>query len=547
MMSVGISFFVLFLFAISCKESSQNLSVTDGKNEENAETETYTETVVEKIPTVPSCEERFSSLTNSIYQKDLELYYKNLPYIVSEVKVYPVLYLKKPIPVKTVSAVTQKGSKIISGIENIRSELKNSVKPYLAVRNFAKKHVKNKQLIREVFLSQGYFFDDNIEFAKAMVRELRIADLFDDPVVFRVRNNRIEKLTRKSEEYFDSDGKPAFLHLNERLSAEAIERNTLFHLDLTVPALQTGARRIIPKVVDENEAWVELIFPSGNIFPALIGLDEGNTKVLCIGKDQKSLTEEKKDAAFFWSQIQSLKKAVDLFVEERPMFDEPSDEPEGEQEDGILRQSWKEAYFQKKKKFLVREVEYDVFNKKGAPIPPQVCADYVFDVWERAFGTWYVSKNEQPSRKQGVVDFSQIQGLNRRHIASVLDYSIQSETTSPFERYDIPRRNWVPLKSMRRFVINLLRFKAKYREGDILVIHGLRDEDEKEHFHTVIILETDPITGFPTVVTDNQGRPRITSLKTAMRSAPRRSIKYILRIHPKLNNSSQIALKENDE
>jgi hypothetical protein len=46
----------------------------------------------------------------------------------------------------------------------------------------------------------------------------------------------------------------------------------------------------------------------------------------------------------------------------------------------------------------------------------------------------------------------------------------------------------------------------------------------------VLVLEADPLTGLPMVVADNAGRPRIRSLVTAMRSAPRRAVKHRLRL-----------------
>jgi hypothetical protein len=53
----------------------------------------------------------------------------------------------------------------------------------------------------------------------------------------------------------------------------------------------------------------------------------------------------------------------------------------------------------------------------------------------------------------------------------------------------------------------------------------------KEHFHTLLVLETYPLTGIPKVVADNAGKPHIRTLASAMRSAPRRMLKYRLRLN----------------
>ena len=121
-----------------------------------------------------------------------------------------------------------------------------------------------------------------------------------------------------------------------------------------------------------------------------------------------------------------------------------------------------------------------------------------------------------------------ISGLFRRNIPSVLAFAEDEET--PLSRYDIPRKDWVPLSRHRRFARNLSNHAHAIREGDALIIHGLREQDMEDHFHAVLVLATDPLTGIPMVVGDNQGRPRIGSLHLAMRAAPRRSIKHRLRL-----------------
>jgi hypothetical protein len=52
------------------------------------------------------------------------------------------------------------------------------------------------------------------------------------------------------------------------------------------------------------------------------------------------------------------------------------------------------------------------------------------------------------------------------------------------------------------------------------------------HYHSFWIYDSDPLTGMPTLVASNAGRPRIRTWEFEMRSAPQRSIKH--RIRPRL-------------
>jgi hypothetical protein len=112
----------------------------------------------------------------------------------------------------------------------------------------------------------------------------------------------------------------------------------------------------------------------------------------------------------------------------------------------------------------------------------------------------------------------------------VLEYA--ADPTTPLLRYDIPPDDQVPLRNRERFARALAEHADQILAGDVLVIHGLREEDLERHYHTLLVLRTDPITGLPMVVADNAGRPRIRTVFSAMRSAPRRSIKHRLRLDP---------------
>ena len=165
----------------------------------------------------------------------------------------------------------------------------------------------------------------------------------------------------------------------------------------------------------------------------------------------------------------------------------------------------------------------------GQSHSPQVCIDFIFDTWQRASGNWYKKRGTGPGRTEGFLNFRDFENLPRRHTSSLLIYAEDPETV--LERFDFHRKDRVPYRRGAKFAAAIANNANQIQEGDLLVIHGLREEDMEDHYHTVLVLNTDPLTGMPTEVADNAGRPRIRSLSSAMRSAPRRSIKNRLRIN----------------
>jgi hypothetical protein len=88
----------------------------------------------------------------------------------------------------------------------------------------------------------------------------------------------------------------------------------------------------------------------------------------------------------------------------------------------------------------------------------------------------------------------------------------------------------VPLRNREQFFAALYRDRAQYRRGDIVAILGPRDDD-KLHYHSFIVVASDPVSGMPIEVAANAGRPRIRSWEGEMANAPRRSI--FARVRPR--------------
>ena len=107
---------------------------------------------------------------------------------------------------------------------------------------------------------------------------------------------------------------------------------------------------------------------------------------------------------------------------------------------------------------------------------------------------------------------------------------VRDEPGAGIERVDFARRDRVALARGRSFARAMGRIADDVREGDSLIIHGLRLQDGNMHYHAILVLEVEPITGVPMVVADNQGHPRIWNLRGAMAAAPLRSINHRLRV-----------------
>jgi hypothetical protein len=450
-------------------------------------------------------------------EPEVAAYYAALPRIVLRAKVVPVLYASAPPENADPRAEAIRARMTAAGAGTER-----------ALRREIGDAGGDRALLREAFLRDGYLFSADPEIGAALVKVLRLEDLFDDPVVFRDRGHGVERLGRGEEGYVEADGAHAEVLLNDRLARTEPELSAPRHFDLGSVRAATGADRVTPLVVAADRAVVRLVYPTGFTAAAVLRRRGLGTEVSCIEGAPEAVEAERKRTEGLRAWRDRVREAAALMVAERPGFDEPTDELEGEQEDGVLRAEWLKAYYRWERTFFYREREYPVFDRRGSPTPPEVCIDFIFDTWERASGNWFARRGSRPGRTRGFLDFGAFPGLWRRHIPSILE--LAAHGGPPLVRYDLPKSDIVPLRSFGAMAEALARNAGAFQEGDVLVIHGIRQEDNEEHYHAVLVLEADPLTGLPMVVADNAGRPRIRPLVTAMRTAPRRSVKHRLRL-----------------
>ncbi|MCB9596917.1 MAG: hypothetical protein H6719_29610 [Sandaracinaceae bacterium] len=452
-----------------------------------------------------SCEARIDELHLDAPSARFERYVDALPELVVETRVGHALYLDWPV-----------------NESPARARLEAARRPDRLLREIVASG--DRARLREVALSEGYLFADRPALARALSASVHLEDLFDAPVVFRQRDGAIDRLTRDDEGgYLDADGTRATLRLNDRVAVDEADLAAPRHLDLEVIRRRTGALRTIPVALGHDAAALDLVFPDGTRRPALARLD-GATEVSCVGGDLETLEATLGHAARFAARQDRLALAARALVRESPRFDEPIDEPEGVQEDGRLREAWVAAYGRGERTFHYRDHDYPVFDADGNARPPQVCVDFVFDSWERGEGTWYRPRGEAPGVTEGQARF---RGVPRRSVQQLLEHA---STDATFERLDVASRDRVALQEGPRFARAMARIADDVRPGDALVIHGLRLQDGRNHYHAVLVLEVEPITGVPMTVADNQGRPHLRTLGSAMRAAPLRSIKHRIRV-----------------
>ena len=191
-----------------------------------------------------------------------------------------------------------------------------------------------------------------------------------------------------------------------------------------------------------------------------------------------------------------IREVVRAMVRDAMPFDsDPS------QSNGFLRKAWTRAYHKGWKSFQFEDDSWPVYTKTGSARPPQVCIDFITDTWERASGTWWAPREEgDPRRHAGTIDFNQLDVKNRRSVAKFTEFA--QERGDLFEVWEMPKDERIAFKRHKRFFNYLAEQADRFRPGDILTIHGFK-RGGRPHYHSVIILEQDPITGQPSLVAGN--------------------------------------------
>lgn len=446
--------------------------------------------------------------------------------ILARAKAHPILFVEAPRAERSPRA------------EALRRRIEEADVPAYALYDLYPSLTRYHALAREVLLTDGYLYAESPGLAVALARVVRLHHLFDDREIWIHRGERILKAERRKgtygRYYVYADGpragRTAHLLFGDRVAASREKLQRPLHRDVTHVARRLGFDRMavrhltaeaIVADVRYGETWVSTVLRSQG----------AKTELYCETVPQREAQRVqwvREQAGRREAALARLRDVIEQQIDEGLPFDEPK--TEYGQQDGKLRQHWYWAYRYGETRFEFNEDEYRVFDYEGRPRVPQVCIDFITDTFERASGSWYRPRGEKREWRRGRLDFDEFGMENGRSVESFVDFT----RTRPqwFEVYDLPEQEQIPLARRAEFFGYLLSHAERFRPGDIVVIYGLRDDD-KMHYHSFIVYDTDPITGMPIQVAANAGKPRIRTWDGEMSNAPRRTIRT--RIRPRLD------------
>jgi hypothetical protein len=441
--------------------------------------------------------------------------------LLAQVKATPVVFVAEPQP--------PNGDEVAL---LWRKELHASETPGKTLARLLKRFRQFPPFLRDVLLTDGYLYARTPLLAATLADGVSLGMLFrDERLVIERGNQRLVAVRDEDGDYDYADGpemgRPARLFLFDRVSVEGTSPGAPLHVDVASVAASLGTDRIELEHVTETNVVAKLVY-GPHVVPALLRRSGASLELDCEATPAGDAAVEHAKALAHRRQraVEALRRPILEQVDEGLPFDEPKTEVG--QQDGKLRQEWRLAYKNGFSRYEFNEDRYRVFDQRGRPMVPQVCIDFIIDTFERAGGSWWSPRGETPGKTNGRVDFDVLGMENRRSVEQFLELAGASEW---FEYRPVPPEEQVRLELRDRFYATLYERRAEYRPGDVVAIFGLRS-DEKLHYHTFFVFDADPVTGMPTLVAGNSGRPRIRTLGVEMAPAPKR--KLFARLRPRL-------------
>lgn len=377
-----------------------------------------------------------------------------------------------------------------------------------------------------VLRDQTLFFDDAVT-AKYAARVLRPQILFTEPELELERAGVQVRLLRNVGGYYVYADGP-----------EAGEVANIFMFDRIAPAgqlhrssslgLQSLRRHLAlerVEIQEERQGWydAEVELFTGDILDGAVVSSAEGTWLGVVGdvthvRDQLSASRDAKQP------VDRLISTIDTMVRERIEFDEPPNEIG--QQDGTMRWRFDRAMAAGEDTYVINGVRKKVYDSLGRPMPPQLCIDFLTDAVERSSGYWWPLHEGQRARTPAAIvmrDYMQFRtvrsliALARSHPAASL-VSFSEEERTPFEQRDA-------------FFDFVFRNRGVFRRGDAALIYGLRP-DNRNHYHSFYVHDTDPVFGVPIVLSDNAGITRTRTWTEIMSESPKRSVWYRVRFNP---------------
>jgi len=442
--------------------------------------------------------------------------------LLAEVKATPVLFVEKP--------VWTAHDAIVAGL---RRELERSEVPGRPLSRLLTRNRHFHAFLRSVLLTEGYLYAETPALGTALGEALALTDLFKEPDIV-IERGGLRLAARRGEDgryaYVDGPekGLPARMLLWDRLWVAGAEPGPPRHVDVEALAGAVGFDALeIERVTPEG--MIALARYGDVLVPSVLERTGTEVSLSCelVQGDARKVEVSRARARRMRPVLDALRAVITDQVAEALPFDEPK--TEFGQEDGKLRQEWRLAYEDGRTRYHYNGDVYPVFDRDGRARVPQVCIDFVFDTLERLGGSWYGRADAPRARTKGRIDVNAFAMENPRNVEEFL--ALAERRADLFELRTVPPEERVALERRERFFSTLFERRAEYRPGDIVVILGLRD-DEKFHYHSFFVVDADPITGMPTLVAGNSGRPRVRAFAVEMAPAPKRSL--FARVRPRL-------------
>jgi hypothetical protein len=415
-----------------------------------------------------------------------------------------------------------------------RAEIARSPSPGWTLSRNYPRLINRPELAREVLLREGYLYAESPALAASLVQHVEVHHLYGDPVVVIERGaERLRARKGSSFWYVYEDGPErgarARVMLFDRLFPEGKEPGPRHHVELRRLAVRLGFDSMKIARLTERGILADLRYGS-QVVRSLLDISDASADLACelVPNGAEQAVAAARDLARRRQRVLDVKRrAIVAQIEESLPFDEPRTEIG--QQDGNLRPAWIWAYNHGWDSYSFNDDHYMVFDTAGRPKIPQVCIDFITDTLERASGTWWRARPEERQRIKGLLDFEELALDNRRSVERFVNFAKQHPEW--FDVLDLEWEERVPFFERERFYAHLLEHRERYLPGDVVVIHGPRPNGDVA-YHSFWIYDADPVTGMPTLVAANAGRPRIRTWEFEMRSSPRRSIRH--RIRPRL-------------
>lgn len=392
----------------------------------------------------------------------------------------------------------------------------------------------HKEITRQLFLREGYFFVDDPWLAREVAVRLSLEDLFDAPRI-HIQRGAFERTAARGSDgryYHDSGedrGQRAQLLLFDRVFEEGAMVGPPLHIDVR-EALARGAidqLRVI-RVTERqllgearyDDVWAKVLFDLNG--------SEARIHCVLVRPEDQPKTQAAKDRAFRRaSVVRQLRRQIVAQVAAGLPFDEPR--TERGQQDGELRRRWEEAYLAGKLHYTMNGDKYDVFDRQGHPLTPQVCVDFVTETLERAGGMHYADRGAPPEKIHGTLDFDLLLEGQRRRESALRNFA--RANPHRLELLDYAIDDAIPYERTSEFFRWLEQHQTDFEVGDAVIIRGRAAWDHYSaiHSHAFFIYETDPITGVPILLAGNSGKPRIVTWDAEMTRAPKRRVLHRIR------------------